>query len=81
MAIYGSDATASTAVTAFLAQFTLSANGNIRYSTGSDTFHVKWLHRAIQKKVWDFNVSGDDDLNLAKPNPSTSEALALGQGP
>lgn len=75
MAIYDSDATASTAVTAFLAQFTLSANGDIRYSTGSDTFHVKWLHVAMQKKVWDFTVSGDDNLNLAKPNPSTSEAL------
>ncbi len=75
MAVYDSDATASTAVTAFLAQFTLSANGNIRWSTGTDTFHVKWLHIALQKKVWDFSTSGDDILNLAKPDPSTSEAL------
>lgn len=75
MAVYNSDATASTAVTAFLTQFTLSANGNIRWSTGTDTFHVKWLHMALQKKVWDFTTSGDDALNLAKPNPSTSEAL------
>lgn len=75
MAVYDSDATASTAVTAFLAQFTLSANGDIRYSAGSDTFHVTWIHRALQKKVWDFGFSGDDNLNLAKPNPSTSAAL------
>ena len=75
MATYNNDATASTAVTAFLAQFTLSANGDIRWSTGTDTFHVKWLHVAMQKKVWDFTTSGDDALNLAKPNPSTSEAL------
>lgn len=75
MAVYDSDATASAAVTAFLSQFTLNANGNIRYSSGSDTFHVKWLHVALQKKVWDFSTSGDDNLNMAKPNPSTSAAL------
>lgn len=75
MAVYDRDADANTAVTAFLAQYTLNANGNIRFSTGTDSFHVWWLHRALQKKVWDFAVSGDDNLNLAKPNPSTSEAL------
>lgn len=75
MAVYDRNADAATAVTAFLAQYTLNANGNIRFSAGTDSFHVWWLHRALQKKVWDFAVSGDDNLNLAKPNPSTSEAL------
>lgn len=75
MAIYDRDAVAATAVAAFLAQFTVSANGNIRYSSGSDTFHVWWLHRALQKIAWDFAISGDDEINLSKPNPSTSEAL------
>ena len=75
MAVYDIDADANTAVTALLAQFTFSANGNIRYSSGTDTFHTWWLHRAVQKIVWDFTISGDDELNLSKPNPSTSEAL------
>lgn len=75
MAVYDSDATATTAVTALLAQFTFSANGNIRYSTGTDTFHVKWLHASLHKIVYDLAISGDDELNLSKPNPSTSEAL------
>lgn len=75
MAIYDVDATASTAVTALLNQVAISATGDITPDTPTDTFHVKWLHRALQKKVWDFAVSGNDNLNLAKPNPSTSEAL------
>lgn len=75
MAVYDRSADASTAVTAFLSQFAIAANGNITYVSGSNTFHVWWLHRALQKKVWDFATSGDDYLNLGKPNPSTSEAL------
>src|SRR5210317_104862 len=75
MAVYDRDATPATAVTAFLAQFAISAAGAITYVSGTDTFHVWWLHRALQKKVWDLTTSGDDLLNLAKPNPSTSEAL------
>lgn len=75
MAIYDRDATASTAVTAFLAQFKVAASGAITYVSGSDTFHVWWLHRALQKLAWDFDISGDDEVNLTKPNPSTSEAL------
>lgn len=75
MAVYDRDATASTAVTAFLAQFKVAANGNITYVSGTDTFHVWWLHRALQKIAWDFAISGDDEINLSKPNPSTSEAL------
>jgi len=75
MAIYDTDANATTAVAAFLAQFSISAGGDIRFVSGSDTFHVKWLHRSLQHKVWDFTVSGDDNVNMAKPNPSTSEAL------
>lgn len=75
MAIYDVDATPATAVTAFLSQFTVSANGDIRFDSGSDTFHVWWIHRALQKIAWDFTISGDDEINLSKPNPSTSEAL------
>ena len=75
MAIYDIGADAATAVAAFLNQFTLNANGDIRHGSGSDAFHIWWLHRALQTKVYDFTVSGDDLLNLPKPNPSTSEAL------
>lgn len=75
MAVYDRDADAATAVTAFLAQFKIAAAGAITFVSGADTFHVYWLHRALQKIVWDFAISGDDELNLTKPNPSTSEAL------
>lgn len=75
MAIYDKSADANTAVTAFLSQFTVSANGDIRFSSGTDTFHTWWIHRALQKIAWDFTISGDDQINLSKPNPSTSEAL------
>lgn len=75
MAVYDITANAATAVSAFLTAFTLNANGDIRYSAGADTFHTWWIHRALQSKVYDFTTSGDDLLNLAKPNPSTSEAL------
>jgi hypothetical protein len=75
MAVYDRDADAATAVAAWLAQFAIDATGAITHDTGTDTFHVWWLHRALQKKVWDFATSGNDLVNLAKPNPSTSEAL------
>lgn len=75
MAIYDKDAVATTAISAFLAQFSIAANGDIRFVAGTDTFHVTWLDRALQHKVWDFAVSGDDNVNLSSPNPSTSEAL------
>ncbi|MEJ1365627.1 MAG: hypothetical protein RPU42_11170 [Candidatus Sedimenticola sp. (ex Thyasira tokunagai)] len=75
MAIYDRDAAAAGAVTAFLAQFKVASTGAITYVSGSDTFHVWWLHRALQKIAWDFTISGDDEINLTKPNPSTSEAL------
>ncbi len=75
MTVYDRDADPATAVTAWLAQFAIAADGAITFDTGTDTFHVWWLHRALQKKVWDFSVAGNDLLNLAKPNPSTSEAL------
>lgn len=75
MAIYDRDATPATAVTAWLAQFKVDASGDITYVSGTDTFHVWWLHRALQKIAWDFAISGDDEINLSKPNPSTSEAL------
>ena len=76
MTIYAKDADAATAVAAFLAQFKVSANGDIRYVAGVDTFHTWWVHRSLQKIAWDLAISGDDELNLSKPNPSTSEALA-----
>lgn len=75
MAVYDIDATPASAVTAFLAQFAIAANGTITYVSGSDTFHVNWLHRALQKKVWDFTTDTDDLVSLDKPNPSTSEAI------
>ena len=75
MASYDRDATPATAVAAFLAQFAISATGDVTFVSGTDTFHVWWLHRALQKKVWEFTTSSDDLVNLAKPNPSTSEAL------
>jgi len=75
MAIYDVGATATTAVAAFLTQFSISATGDVRYVSGTDTFHVTWLDRALQHKVWDFTTSSDDLVNLAKPNPSTSAAL------
>lgn len=75
MAIYDYSADPATAVAAFLTQFKANANGNVRFVSGSDTFHVWWLHRALQKIAWDFSVSGDDELNLSKPNPSKAEAL------
>lgn len=75
MAIYDIDATPATAVSAFESQFSISATGDIRYVSGTDTFHVKWLNTALQHKVWDFTVSGDDNVLLSSPNPSTSEAL------
>ena len=75
MAIYDRDADANTAVTAFLAQFKVAANGDITFVSGTDTFHVWWLHRSLQKIAWDLAISGDDEINLSKPNPSTSEAL------
>jgi len=75
MAVYDIDADAATAVTAFLGQFKVAANGAVTFISGTDTFHTWWLHRALQKIAWDFAISGDDEINLSKPNPSTSEAL------
>lgn len=75
MAVYDRNADAATAVAAFLAQFQIASTGAITYVSGSHTFHVWWLHRALQKIAWDYSISGDDGINLSKPNPSTSEAL------
>jgi len=75
MAVYLRNASAGSAVTAFLSQFKIAADGDITYVAGADTFHVWWLHRALQKLAWDFAISGDDEINLTKPNPSTSEAI------
>lgn len=75
MAIYDTDATSSTAITAWLAQFKVAASGAITYVSGSDTFHVKWINRSLQKIAWDFVISGDDEVNLSFPNPSKEEAL------
>lgn len=75
MAIYDVDATPATAVTAWLAQYKVAATGAITFVAGTDSFHVTWIHRSLQKLAWDFAISGDDEINLTKPNPSTSEAL------
>jgi len=75
MAIYDTDADSSTAITAWLSQFKVAASGAITYVSGSHTFHVKWINRALQKLAWDFVISGDDEVNLSFPNPSKEEAL------
>lgn len=75
MAIYDTDATSSTAITAWLSQFKVAASGAITYVSGTDTFHVKWINRSLQKLAWDFAISGDDEINLSFPNPSREEAL------
>lgn len=75
MATYDTDATSSTAITAWLSQFKVATSGAITYVSGTDTFHVKWINRALQKLAWDFVISGDDEVNLSFPNPSKEEAL------
>jgi len=75
MAIYDTDATSSTAITAWLAQYKVAASGAITFVSGTDTFHVKWINRSLQKLAWDFAISGDDEINLSFPNPSKEEAL------
>ena len=75
MAIYDTDADSSTAITAWLAQYKVAASGAITFVTGTNTFHVKWINRALQKIAWDFIISGDDEVNMSFPNPSKEEAL------
>lgn len=75
MAIYDTDADSATAITAWLAQYKVAASGAITFVTGTNTFHVKWINRALQKLAWDFVISGDDEVNLVFPNPSKEEAL------
>jgi hypothetical protein len=75
MAIYDTGADSSTAITAWLAQYKVASSGAITFVTGTNTFHVKWINRALQKLAWDFNISGDDEVNLSFPNPSKEEAL------
>ena len=75
MAIYDTDAVSATAIAAWLAQFKVAATGAITFVAGTDTFHVKWINRSLQKLAWDFLISGDDEVNLSFPNPSTEEAL------
>ena len=58
MAIYDTDADSSTAITAWLAQFKVASSGAITFVTGTNTFHVKWINRALQKIHWDFIISG-----------------------
>ena len=75
MAIYDTDADSATAIAAWLAQFKVAASGAITFVSGTDTFHVKWINRALQNIAWDFLISGDDEVNLSFPNPSKEEAL------
>ena len=75
MAIYDTNADSATAITAWLSQFKVASTGAITFVSGTDTFHVKWINRALQKLAWDFIISGDDEVNLSFPNPSKEEAL------
>ena len=75
MAIYDTGADSSTAITAWLAQYKVASTGAITFVTGTNTFHVKWINRALQKIAWDFIISGDDEVNMSLPNPSKEEAL------
>jgi len=75
MATYDTDADSATAIAAWLAQYKVAADGSITFVTGTHTFHVKWINRALQKLAWDFIISGDDEVNLSFPNPSKEEAL------
>jgi len=75
MAIYDTDAVSATAIAAWLAQYKVAATGAITFVSGTDTFHVKWINRSLQKIHWDFLISGDDEANLSFPNPSKEEAL------
>ena len=75
MAIYDTNADSATAITAWLAQNKVAASGAITFVSGTDSFHVKWINRALQKLAWDFVISGDDEVNLSFPNPSKEEAL------
>lgn len=75
MAIYDTGADSATAIAAWLSQFKVAASGAITYVSGTHTFHVKWINRALQKIAWDYIISGDDEVNLSFPNPSKEEAL------
>ena len=75
MAIYDTDADSATAIAAWLAQYKVAATGAITFVSGTDTFHVKWINRALQNIAWDFLISGDDEVNMSHPNPSKEEAL------
>lgn len=75
MAVYDTDAVSATAIAAWLAQFKVATSGAITFVSGTDTFHVKWINRSLQKIAWDYVISGDDEINLSKPNPSKEEAL------
>jgi len=75
MAIYDRFADPAVAVPAWLAQFKAAATGAITHVAGTDTFHVYWIHRSLQKIVYDLSTSGDDELNLSYPDPSTQAAV------
>lgn len=75
MAIYDTGAVSATAIAAWLSQYKVAASGAITFVSGTDTFHVKWINRALQNIAWDFLISGDDEVNLSFPNPSKEEAL------
>ena len=75
MAIYDRFADATTAVTAWLAQHKVASTGAITDVSTTDTFHVYWIHRSLQKIVYDLTTSGDDELGLSFPDPSTQAAV------
>ena len=75
MAFFDNNAEPVAAVAAFLDQFSIANNGDVRSASGVDTFHVTWLHRSLQHKVYDFTSAGDDFVQLSDPNPSTTAAI------
>ena len=75
MTVYDTDAASATVIPLWLSQFKVASTGAITYVSGTDTFHVKWINRALQNIAWDFLISGDDEINLSFPNPSIEEAL------
>jgi len=55
---------------AFLDDFTIAANGDIRHDSGTSTYTVLEMHRALQDLADDAAASGDDLIDITSPTPS-----------
>jgi hypothetical protein len=55
---------------AFLDDFTIAANGDIRHDSGTSTYTVLEMHRALQDLADDAAASGDDLVDITSPTPS-----------